>query len=123
MSFNDWQLIDDGSFNGLRKYIRSSDEDEGTVQVLTQSDATPILEANKRAQAASAGTRMGDGLEKVASIPAHIIYEWITQARDQPLQPQPPGRGEAAAQQLRLSMVESARNHHLTERPLKWLTC
>lgn len=75
---NDWQLIDDGSFNGMRKYIRSSDENEGTVQVRYEQDTTALLEANKRAQAANAGTRMGDGLEKVASIPAYIIFEWIT---------------------------------------------
>jgi hypothetical protein len=37
---SDWQLIDDGSFNGLRKYIRSSDEDQGTVQVRYEQDTT-----------------------------------------------------------------------------------
>ena len=75
---SDWQLIDDGSFNGMRKYIRSSDENQGTVQVRYEQDPTKLLDANKRAQSATAGTRMGDGLEKVASIPACIIYEWIT---------------------------------------------
>lgn len=73
----DWQLIDDGSFNGMRKYIRSSDENEGTVQVRYEQDTTALLDQNKRMQAATAGTRMGD-VEKVASIPAYIIYEWIT---------------------------------------------
>lgn len=78
MSFSDWQMIDDGSFNGLRKYIRSSDDDEGTVQIKTEHDMTALIDANKRAQSESRGTRMGDGLEKVASIPAGIIYEWIS---------------------------------------------
>jgi hypothetical protein len=78
VSLTDWQLIDDGSFNGMRKYIRSSDENQGTVQVRYEQDATALLDANKRSQAAKAGTRMGDGLEKVASIPACIVYEWIT---------------------------------------------
>jgi hypothetical protein len=73
----DWQLIDDGSFNGLKKYIRATDEDHGTVQVRYEQDATTLLDANKRAQSASAGTRMGD-VEKIASIPAYVIYEWIT---------------------------------------------
>ena len=78
MAFSNWELIDDGSFNGMKKFIRSSDEDEGTVQVRYEQDTTAILNHNKAMQAATAGTRMGDGLEKVAHIPTYIIYEWIT---------------------------------------------
>jgi hypothetical protein len=114
MSFNDWQLIDDGSFNGLRKFIRSSDEDEGTVQVLTQSDATPILEANRRAQAASAGTRMGDGLEKVASIPAHIIYEWITKHGINLYNPNHQDGVKRLLNSSDYRWLKVQRNHHLT---------
>lgn len=77
MSFSDWELIDDGSFNGLKKYIRSSDENQGTVEVRYEQDTTPILDANKRAQSDTAGTRMGE-MEKVASIPAWVMYEWLT---------------------------------------------
>ena len=33
MSMSDWELVDDGSWNGLRKWMRASDEDHGTVQV------------------------------------------------------------------------------------------
>lgn len=78
MAFSDWEMIDDGSFNGLKKFIRSSDEDEGTVQVMTQQNVNPFLDRNKRSQVDTMNTRMGDGLEKVAHIPTHIIYEWIT---------------------------------------------
>lgn len=77
MSFSDWELIDDGSFNGLKKYIRSSDENQGTVEVRYEQDTTPILEANKAAQSETRGTRMGE-MEKVASIPAWVMYEWLT---------------------------------------------
>jgi hypothetical protein len=77
MNPSDWQLIDDGSFNGLKKYIRSSDENQGTVEVRYEQDCTQLLERNKAEQSRSAGTRMGD-VEKVASIPAYIIYEWVT---------------------------------------------
>ena len=77
MAHSDWEMIDDGSFNGLRKFIRSSDDDDGTVQVKTEQDISPVLEMNKRLQNDRAG-RMGDGMEKVATIPTHIIFEWIT---------------------------------------------
>lgn len=78
MAFSDWELIDDGSFNGMKKYIRSSDADDGTVQVKTEQDVNPFLDRNKRSQVDTMNTRMGDGMEKVAHIPTHIIYEWIT---------------------------------------------
>lgn len=78
MAFSDWELIDDGSFNGMKKFIRSSDDDEGTVQVRTEQDVNPFLDRNKRSQIDTMNTRMGDGMEKVAHIPTHIIYEWIT---------------------------------------------
>lgn len=71
-------MIDDGSFNGLRKYIRSSSEDADTIEVRTEQDVTAFLERNKRAQIESMNTRMGDGIQHVATIPGHIIYEWLT---------------------------------------------
>jgi hypothetical protein len=78
MSLSDWELIDDGSFNGVKKYIRSSEDDHGTVQVRYEGhDATPIIDANKRAQVDNLNTRMGE-MEKVASIPVSVMYEWLT---------------------------------------------
>lgn len=77
MSFSDWEMIDDGSFNGVKKFIRSSDENEGTVQVRYDGYDVPlILDDNKRAQNDYAG-RMGDGLHKAASIPASILLQWM----------------------------------------------
>ena len=72
---NDWQLIDDGSFNGVKKYIRADDEDN--VQVRYEGHDHSIVDANKRAQVDSLNTRMGD-MEKVASIPVSVMYEWLT---------------------------------------------
>lgn len=78
MSFSDWELVDDGSFNGLRKYIRSSDEDEGTVQVRYESYDVPIiLERNKAAQSEWSG-RFGKGeLHHAAHIPASVLLKWV----------------------------------------------
>lgn len=74
---SEWQLVDDGSFNGVAKYLRGLDD--GSVDVKHEfHSAQSILDANKRSQVDTMNTRMGDGMEKVASIPAHIIYEWVS---------------------------------------------
>lgn len=77
MSFSDWELIDDGSFNGVRKYLRTSGDDEGTAQVRYEGYDIPIItKGNKRAQNDWDG-KFGDGLQKAASIPASVLMEWI----------------------------------------------
>ena len=75
MAFSDWELL--SNQNGVKKFIRSSDADHGTVEVKTVTDNQPILDANKRAQVDNMGTRMGE-MEKVASIPVGVMYEWLT---------------------------------------------
>jgi hypothetical protein len=71
-----WEMVDDGSFNGVAKHIRGLDD--GSVDVKhTFLNSSSIIDANKRAQIDSMNTRMGDGLEKVASIPMTVVYEWI----------------------------------------------
>lgn len=76
MSFSDWEQIDDGSFNGVKKFMRSSDEDEGTVQVRYDGHDVPlILKSNKEAQNDYSG-RMGDGLHHAATIPASVMLQW-----------------------------------------------
>ena len=73
-----WELIDDGAFNGVRKWIRSSDEDHGTVQVRYEGHDIPvILKRNHEARMENDGKRMGDGLEKAAEIPATVLYQWL----------------------------------------------
>lgn len=75
-SGSDWQLIDDGSFNGVKKFIRSTGED--SVQVRYEGhDAAPIMDANKSAQA--------DGFNKTsemwhaARIPTSVMYKWFAE--------------------------------------------
>ena len=76
---NDWQEIDDGAFNGVKKFIRATDDDHGTVQVRYEGgrDVAGIVEANKRSQVDNLNTRMGD-MAKVASIPTTVMYEWLS---------------------------------------------
>lgn len=77
MSFSDWELIDDGSFNGVRKYLRTSGDDEGTAQVRYEGYDIPIItKGNKQSQNDWDG-KFGDGLHKAASIPASVLMEWI----------------------------------------------
>lgn len=75
--FSDWEQIDDGAFNGVKKFIRSSDADHGTVEVKYESDVQPILDRNKRQQVDTLNTPMGE-MCKVASIPVGVMYEWVT---------------------------------------------
>lgn len=73
----DWQLVDDGSWNGLRKWMRSSDEDEGTVQVAyEQINLQQILDDNKRA--ANHEFDRKSEMWHAASIPPIVIMEWLT---------------------------------------------
>jgi hypothetical protein len=73
----EWELIDDGAFNGLRKWIRGTDDDEGSVQVAyDQFNIKQLLDDNKRAQ--------NDGFDRkgefwhAATIPPIVEMEWRT---------------------------------------------
>jgi hypothetical protein len=80
MPMTDWELIDDGSFNGVRKWIRSNEDDHGTVQVRYEGfDVPVILKRNHEARMENDGKRMGDGLEKAAEIPATVLYKWLVE--------------------------------------------
>ena len=71
---SDWELVDDGSWNGLRKWMRGLDDDDGTVQVTyDQINLADTLEANKQA---SIDKR--DDLWHVATIPPIVEIEWLT---------------------------------------------
>jgi hypothetical protein len=78
-TFSPWEMIDDGSFNGVKKFIRSNDDDEGTVQVRYDGYDVPLItDSNKRAQNDWDG-KFEDGLQKAASIPASVLMQWIAQ--------------------------------------------
>lgn len=74
---SDWELLDDGSWNGVRKYIRSSDEDEGSVQVKYEAHGIDaLLDGNKAAQ--NEDFDRSSEVWHAAHIPAYIMYEWLT---------------------------------------------
>jgi hypothetical protein len=76
-SASDWELIDDGSFNGVKKYIRATDEDEGTVSVRYEGHDVPLIVAKNRADQNEYSGRLGDGIHHAARIPASVLIQWI----------------------------------------------
>jgi hypothetical protein len=76
-SASDWELIDDGSFNGVKKYIRAFDEDHGTVQVRYEGHDVPLIVAKNKADQNDYSGRMGDGLHHAARIPASVLIQWV----------------------------------------------
>lgn len=77
MSFTNWEVIDDGAWNGLRRLARYSDDDEGTVEVKTEAvhAINPIIETNKQAESID---KRRD-LWKVGSIPAEVALKWLVE--------------------------------------------
>ena len=74
---SDWELIDDGSWNGLRKWMRATEEDGGSVQVsYEQTNLSAILDANKAAQNDSFDRK--SEMWHAAHIPPIIEIEWLT---------------------------------------------
>lgn len=72
----DWEVIDDGSWNGLRKSIRAFDDDEGTVEVKYEDiSAGSIIEENKRSE----GVNKRSELWHVGHIPASVGMKWLVE--------------------------------------------
>lgn len=77
-NFSEWELLDDGSFNGVQKWIRSNDEDEGTVQVRYRGMDIPIIaNRNRKAQNDWDG-KIGE-FAHAAHIPASILMQWYAE--------------------------------------------
>lgn len=74
-SVNDWQLIDDGSWNGLRKWVRGNEDDSVDV-AYDQLNLKEYLDDNKRAQNESFDRK--SEMWHAASIPPIVIMEWLT---------------------------------------------
>ena len=72
---SDWELIDDGRFNGLKKYMRASDDDEGTVQIRYEGHDQAVVEKNKAADGPDKRAEMWH----VGSIPASIGMKWLVE--------------------------------------------
>lgn len=72
----DWELIDDGAWNGIRRWMRATDEDEGTIQVRSEGiGETQIIEENKRAE----GPDKRSDMWHVAHIPASVGLKWLAE--------------------------------------------
>lgn len=72
-----WELIDDGAWNGVRKWIRGTEEDHGSVQVRYEGvgDECPIVEENKRAEAPDKRSDMWH----VGHVPASVALKWLVE--------------------------------------------
>lgn len=72
---SDWEMLDDGSFNGVRKYIRAGEADD-SIQVRYEGfDAEAIIEQNKRAEAPDKRSE----LWHVGHIPASLGLKWLAE--------------------------------------------
>jgi hypothetical protein len=73
---SDWEVIDDGSWNGLRKSIRSDPQDSDTVQVKYEGVGEKhIIEENKRAET----HKVAKDAWHVGHIPASVGMKWLTE--------------------------------------------
>lgn len=76
MTWSPWEVIDDGSWNGLKKSIRSTDADEGTVEVKYEGvGEQAVIEENKRADTHKVST----DLWHVGHIPASVGLKWLVE--------------------------------------------
>lgn len=68
------ELVDDGSFNGVKKYL--SADDEGNVQVRYEGhDAPQIIEENARAE----GRDKRSDFWHVGRIPTSLALKWLVE--------------------------------------------
>lgn len=68
------ELIDDGSWNGVKKYLSANDE--GDVQVRYEGhDSDVIMDRNK----AAAGRKKSDELWHIGHIPASVGLKWLAE--------------------------------------------
>lgn len=73
---SDWELLDDGSWNGLRKWMRTTDDDEGTVSIKYEDvGSDQIIERNKAAE----GPNKRSDMWHVGSIPASVGMKWLVE--------------------------------------------
>ena len=75
---SNWELIDCNPHTGLRKYIGDNPDDAGGVLVRYEQSARAVqkhIDQNKTLANHVNTGRMGD-MEKVASIPVGVMYEW-----------------------------------------------
>lgn len=72
----DERLLDYDPHTGMKTWFSSSDDDGGTWNLRYEQDVSPLLDANKEAQAESWDRR--SEMWHAASIPNVVLMEWIT---------------------------------------------
>jgi hypothetical protein len=72
---SEWQLLDDGSFNGVRKYIRAGVESDSVDVKHEFTDVSETVNVCKELQ--NEGFDRREDMWHAAHIPAQVIYEWI----------------------------------------------
>jgi hypothetical protein len=73
---SNWEVIDDGSWNGVRKSIRSNPHDPDAIEVRHEDvGSRQIIEENKRADT----HKIGKDIWHVGRIPGWILHEWYTE--------------------------------------------
>lgn len=72
---SDWEIIDDGRWNGLRKLMRSTDADEGTVEVKYEGYDHSVVEDNKRSEGFDRKSEMWH----VGHVPASVGLKWLAE--------------------------------------------
>jgi hypothetical protein len=73
---SNWEVIDDGSWNGLKKSIRSDAHDPDTIQVKYEDVSNgAIIEENKRADT----HKISKDVWHVGSIPASVGLKWFAE--------------------------------------------
>jgi hypothetical protein len=71
-----WEVIDDGSWNGLKKSIRSNTHDPDAVEVKYEDvSGGAIIEENKRAET----HKVSSDLWHVGHIPASVGMKWLVE--------------------------------------------
>lgn len=74
--WSNWEVIDDGTWNGLKKSIRSTDAEDGTVQVKYEDvSGGAVIEDNKRAET----HKVSKDMWHVAHIPASVGLKWLAE--------------------------------------------
>lgn len=71
-----WEVIDDGTWNGLKKSIRSDPLDPDSVQVLYEDvSGGAVIEENKRAET----HKVSKDMWHVGHIPASVGMKWLVE--------------------------------------------
>lgn len=73
---SDWEVIDDGSWNGLKKYIRSDTHNPDDVQIRYEGVGEQhIIEENKRAET----HKVSKDAWHVGHVPASVGMKWLVE--------------------------------------------